>query len=113
MPGLTSPSSSSSQAFGLLCWPVGRHFTKCTISSCIARLCVIGNVTNYLIVVLQEAYAEHIGIQAGTVLVTELQLCPMQVCSFLGVCMSVQYVQFYTCILYSRQCVCYTLAHMH
>ena len=41
------PILSSSQAFGLLCWPVGRDFTECTISSCIARLCVIGNVTNY------------------------------------------------------------------
>lgn len=28
--------------------------------------------------IAEEAYAEHIGIQAGTVLVTELQLCPMQ-----------------------------------
>ncbi|KAL0035564.1 hypothetical protein WJX77_012151 [Trebouxia sp. C0004] len=27
----------------------------------------------------QDAHVEHIGIQAGIVLVTELQLCPMQV----------------------------------
>ncbi|KAL0035565.1 hypothetical protein WJX77_012151 [Trebouxia sp. C0004] len=29
-------------------------------------------------VMLQDAHVEHIGIQAGIVLVTELQLCPMQ-----------------------------------
>ncbi|DBB14435.1 TPA: A-kinase anchor protein 7 isoforms alpha and beta [Trebouxia sp. C0006] len=28
--------------------------------------------------IAEEAYAEHIGSQAGNVLVTELQLCPMQ-----------------------------------
>lgn len=29
--------------------------------------------------IAEESYAEHIGIQAGIVIVTELQLCPMQV----------------------------------
>ncbi len=61
-------------------------------------------------VVLQAAYAEHIGIQAGVVLVTELQLCPMQVCSVLCACMSllqraVLYmytVQSTTYLLYAR-----------
>ena len=85
---------------------MGRDFKRCTISSCIARLCVIGNVTNYLTVVLQEAYAEHIGIQAGTVLVTELQLCPMQVRSFLSVCMSLlQCAVLYMYIIQSTVCL--------
>ena len=53
-------------------------------------------------VVLQEAYAKHTDIQAGSVLVTELQLCSMQVCSLLCVCRSLlQCALFYMYTVHS------------
>ena len=67
---------------------------------------------NNVVVVLQEAYAEHIGIQAGVVLVTELQLCSMQVCSFLFYACPCCKVQFHTCIQVQFPCVCSVLAHI-